>query len=92
MLPEIPIIADEAVEAAVVAVVEAADNVLQMLVLVVEEGKEGKVAQSNNHSITAAEPRTYGNWVSSYNPIDPKAPKLPSKDEIKAVIPKECFE
>lgn len=33
-----------------------------------------------------------GVWKSSYNPLDPKAPKLPSKGEIKAVIPKECFE
>jgi len=33
-----------------------------------------------------------GHWVSPYNPLDPKAPKLPSKGEIKAVIPKECFE
>uniref|UniRef100_A0A7S1ZL28 Fatty acid desaturase domain-containing protein n=1 Tax=Trieres chinensis TaxID=1514140 RepID=A0A7S1ZL28_TRICV len=33
-----------------------------------------------------------GTWVSQYNPLDPKAPKLPSKGEIKAVIPKACFE
>jgi len=33
-----------------------------------------------------------GHWVSPYNPLDPKAPALPSKGEIKAVIPKECFE
>jgi omega-6 fatty acid desaturase (delta-12 desaturase) len=30
-------------------------------------------------------------WKSSYNPLDPKTPELPSKGEIKAVIPKECF-
>eukprot|EP00978_Attheya_sp_CCMP212_P019810 scaffold55981_cov78-Attheya_sp.AAC.1 len=30
-------------------------------------------------------------WQSPYNPLDPKAPKLPTKGEIKAVIPKECF-
>jgi fatty acid desaturase len=31
-------------------------------------------------------------WKSSYNPADPKAPKLPTKGEIKAVIPAACFE
>jgi len=31
-------------------------------------------------------------WVSPYNPLDPNAPTLPTKGEIKAVIPKECFE
>ena len=30
-------------------------------------------------------------WVSPYNPLDPKAPKLPTRGEVKAVIPKECF-
>jgi omega-6 fatty acid desaturase (delta-12 desaturase) len=31
-------------------------------------------------------------WKSQYDPLDPNAPKLPSKGEIKASIPKECFE
>jgi omega-6 fatty acid desaturase (delta-12 desaturase) len=31
-------------------------------------------------------------WKSPYNPLDPKAPELPTKGQIKAVIPKHCFE
>lgn len=31
-------------------------------------------------------------WTSPFNPLDPKAPKLPTKGEIKAIVPKECFE
>jgi len=31
-------------------------------------------------------------WKSSYNPLDPNAPKLPSKAQVKASIPKKCFE
>lgn len=31
-------------------------------------------------------------WKSPYNPLDKNAPALPTKGEIKAVIPKECFE
>ncbi|KAL3774302.1 hypothetical protein ACHAW5_010206 [Stephanodiscus triporus] len=33
----------------------------------------------------------FGHWASSYDPLDPNAPTLPSKGEIRAVIPKECF-
>jgi omega-6 fatty acid desaturase (delta-12 desaturase) len=31
-------------------------------------------------------------WRSPYNPLDKIAPELPSKGQIKAVIPKHCFE
>jgi len=31
-------------------------------------------------------------WKSSYNPLDPKAVELPTKGQIKASIPKHCFE
>jgi len=31
-------------------------------------------------------------WRSPYNPLDKNAPTLPTKGQIKAVIPKECFE
>ena len=33
-----------------------------------------------------------GTNIRSYNPLDPKAPELPSKGQIKSVIPKRCFE
>jgi fatty acid desaturase len=35
---------------------------------------------------------TTGSWRSPYNPLDPNAPALPTKGEIKAVIPAECFQ
>ena len=43
-------------------------------------------------SALAPPPQLVSHWTSPYNPLDPKAPKLPTKGEIKAVIPKECFE
>ena len=30
-------------------------------------------------------------WRSPYNPLDPKAPELPTKGQIKDVIPAHCF-
>jgi len=48
-------------------------------------GKGGRAAVKSVESNEAV-------WKSSYNPLDPKAPELPSKGQIKAVIPKECFD
>ena len=31
-------------------------------------------------------------WKSPYNPLDKDAPPLPTKGQIKAVIPEHCFE
>lgn len=42
--------------------------------------------------VKAANQNHDGGWVSPYNPLDKNAPELPSKGQIKAVIPKECFE
>ena len=39
----------------------------------------------------AAVPTTSKVWKSPYNPLDKNAPELPTKGQIKAVIPKECF-
>lgn len=48
-------------------------------------GKGGRAAVKSVES-------NEGVWKSAYNPLDPKAPEMPSKGQIKAVIPKECFE
>lgn len=32
-----------------------------------------------------------GNWKSAYRPLDPDAPELPTKGQIKAAIPDHCF-
>ena len=52
-------------------------------------GNGGAAVPSSSREIKNAK---VGYWVSPYNPLDPGAPELPSKGEIKAVIPKECFE
>ena len=40
----------------------------------------------------AAEPAQSKVWKSPYNPIAKDAPKLPTKGEIKAAVPPQCFE
>jgi hypothetical protein len=40
---------------------------------------------------TAAVAEEENVWRSPYNPLDPKAPELPTKGQIKAVIPEHCF-
>ena len=50
-------------------------------ITIMDKGREHK-------SITASTVH----WASPYNPLDPRAPKLPTKGEMKTVIPKECFE
>lgn len=44
----------------------------------------------SNRAQEAAEKSTV--WRSPYNPLDKNAPQLPTKGQIKAVIPKECFQ
>ena len=33
----------------------------------------------------------HGNWKSSYRPLEPDAPELPTKGQVKAAIPEHCF-
>lgn len=51
--------------------------------------KEVSTARSENQPTDSSKPKV---WQSQYNPLDPNAPKLPTKGQIKASIPKECFE
>lgn len=52
----------------------------------------GKGGQQQPPAFTSLAPKHKEQWTSPYNPRDPKAPKLPTKGEIKTAIPKECFE
>lgn len=57
-------------------------------------GKGGKSAQMNKSQLPAAKKYDWHGyiWKSGYDPTDKNAPPLPSKGEIKACIPPECFE
>lgn len=57
-------------------------------------GKGGqRVAESTRTKSSASVTRPNNlPWQSVYNPLDKNAPKLPTKGEIKAVIPAECFQ
>jgi fatty acid desaturase len=48
-----------------------------------EASSAATTASDNNKAATI--------WRSPYNPLAKNAPELPSKGEIKAIIPKECF-
>lgn len=50
-------------------------------------GKGGQKVQAVASSVNAQ-----GGWESPYKPLDKNAPELPSKGQIKAVIPAECFQ
>jgi omega-6 fatty acid desaturase (delta-12 desaturase) len=52
---------------------------------------ETTTADRAKSSLTRAAGAT-STWTSPYNPLDPNAPELPTKGEIKAVIPPECFQ
>ena len=52
-------------------------------------GKGGRTDTTVRQSKTAAD---LAEWKSPYNPLDPNAPELPTKGQIKAAIPAHCFE
>lgn len=49
-------------------------------------GKGGQQAVETKTNLSSK-----GGWESPYKPLDKNAPELPTKGQIKAVIPKECF-
>jgi len=52
-------------------------------------GEASNIVASNIKLLETSEQKV---WKSGYNPLDPNAPKLPSKSQVKACIPKRCFE
>jgi len=51
----------------------------------------GKGGQQARASASVSTSQKDGVWQSPYKPLDKNAPELPTKGQIKAVIPKECF-
>jgi omega-6 fatty acid desaturase (delta-12 desaturase) len=55
-------------------------------------GKGGQQSATKGVSAsTAKSTKTEQQWTSPYNPLDKSGAPLPTKGQIKAVIPKECF-
>jgi fatty acid desaturase len=57
-------------------------------------GQRAEKATKSASASTASSAKSSTNkqqWTSPYNPLDKSAPALPTKGQIKAVIPKECF-
>lgn len=48
-------------------------------------GKGGRAVVPKNQTLND------GVWESKYKPLDPNAPKVPTKAQVKAVIPQHCF-
>lgn len=52
----------------------------------------GKGGRTDARQKTASKTAGLNEWRSPYNPLDPNAPELPTKGQIKAAIPAHCFE
>jgi len=50
-------------------------------------GKGGRSENTSKDQIVVD-----GVWKSKYKPLDPDAPKVPTKGQVKAIIPDRCFE
>lgn len=51
-------------------------------------GKGGRAHVSKDDQLVDND----GVWRSKYKPLDPNAPKVPTKGQVKAIIPSRCFE